>query len=109
MAIPDLPDLPDLDLVACPIRVTAGGYTLGSVANRPSVWALPFFFFYSADRDEPPHVRAEREDFGATFWLDPVCLESSRGFGRAEIRRIERLVEENRELLLRSWHEYFGD
>jgi hypothetical protein len=66
-------------------------------------------FFYAADRDEPAHVHVEREDCGAKFWLDPVYLESSRGFGRVEIRRIGRLVEVNRELLLRSWHEYFGD
>jgi hypothetical protein len=51
----------------------------------------------------------ERDDFAAKFWLDPVLLDSSRGFGRAEIRRIDRLVAENKDLLLRSWHEYFGD
>ncbi len=65
-------------------------------------------FFYSADRDEPTHVHVEREEGKAKFWLEPVRLESSRGFGRAEIGRIERLVAENVVLLLRSWHEYFG-
>jgi hypothetical protein len=66
-------------------------------------------FFYSADRDEPPHVHVEREEGKAKFWLEPVRLENSRGFGRSEIVRIERLVAENATLLLRSWHEYFGD
>jgi hypothetical protein len=65
-------------------------------------------FFYSADREEPPHVHVEREEGKAKFWLEPVRLEKSRGFGRAEIGRIERLVAENAVLLLRSWHEYFG-
>jgi hypothetical protein len=75
----------------------------------------PFFtrgpyrlFFYSADRDEPPHVHVEREEGKAKFWLEPVRLEKSRGFGRTEIARIERLVAENAAILLRSWHEYFG-
>jgi hypothetical protein len=45
----------------------------------------------------------------AKLWLEPVRLEESHGFGRAEIARIQRLVEENAALLLRSWHEYFGD
>ena len=65
-------------------------------------------FFYSADRDEPAHVHVEREEAKAKFWLEPVRLETSRGFGRAEIVRIERLVAENAALLLRLWHEYFG-
>ena len=67
------------------------------------------FFFYAGDRDEPPHVHLEREDKIAKFWLDPVCLEGSRGFGRAEVRRIEALVEQHAAMLLRSWHEYFGN
>jgi hypothetical protein len=54
------------------------------------------------------HVHVEREEAKAKFWLEPVRLETSRGFGRAEIVRIERLVAENAALLLRLWHEYFG-
>lgn len=66
-------------------------------------------FFYSADREGPPHVHVEGEEGKAKFWLDPVRLDKSRGFGRAELGRIERLVAENTALLLRSWHEYFGN
>jgi hypothetical protein len=69
----------------------------------------PYRFFYSADREEPPHVHVEREEGKAKFWLEPVRLERSRGFGRAEIGRVERLVAENAAFLLRAWHEYFGD
>lgn len=67
------------------------------------------FFFYAVDRDEPPHVHVEREDNKAKFWLNPVRLQSSGGFGRAEINRIQQLVEENRDALLRGWDEYFVD
>jgi hypothetical protein len=67
------------------------------------------FFFYSADREEPPHVHVEREGFGAKLWLDPVRLERSHGFGRAEIRVIGRLVADKAAFFLRAWHEYFGD
>jgi hypothetical protein len=44
----------------------------------------------------------------AKFWLTPPRLESSGGFSRQEIRRLQRLVEENAETLLRSWNEFFA-
>jgi hypothetical protein len=67
------------------------------------------FFFYAADRGEPPHVHVERDDALAKFWLDPVRLQGSRGFGRVEVQRIQRLVEQYLERLLRSWDAYFND
>ncbi len=67
------------------------------------------FFFYSADVEEPRHVHVERDDRTAKFWLDPVMLQDSAGFNRNEIGVLQRLVEENREGLLRSWDEYFGN
>ena len=53
-------------------------------------------------------MHVEREEGKAKFWLDPVRLDKSRGFGRVEIGRIESLVAENAAFLLRSWYEYFG-
>ena len=41
--------------------------------------------------------------------LDPVRFESSRGFARAELRRIEGIIEESESLLMVVWHEYFGN
>jgi hypothetical protein len=67
------------------------------------------FFFYSGDRDEPPHVHVEREDRRAKFWLDPVRLQHSGGLGRAEIVRLRALVQEHSEFLLRAWYEFFTD
>ena len=67
------------------------------------------FFVYAGDRDEPPHTHVERDNDKAKFWLDPVRLQNSRGFSRPEANRIQKLVEENQELLLRSWNEYFYD
>ena len=65
-------------------------------------------FFYAGDREEPPHVHVERDRNVSKYWLSPVRLQSSGGFSRAEIQRIQRLVEDYEEELLRSWHEYFG-
>mgnify|MGYP001561151235 CR=1 FL=1 len=65
------------------------------------------FFFYSADRHEPPHVHVERDASRAKFWLDPVRLARSGGFGPAELQQVERLVTAQAELLLKAWNEYF--
>ena len=69
----------------------------------------PFrFFFYAGDRDEPPHMHVERDSNTAKFWLEPVRLQNSGGFNRNDISRLQRLIEDNREDLLRSWNEYFN-
>jgi hypothetical protein len=65
------------------------------------------FFFYAGDRAEPPHVHIERDDATAKFWLQPVRLARSHAFRRHALNRVQRLDEENRDLLLESWHEYF--
>jgi hypothetical protein len=66
------------------------------------------FYFYAGDGSEPPHVHVDREDKTAKFWLHPVRLQSGRGFSRSELLRIQRLVEENEQALLRGWNEFFG-
>ena len=67
------------------------------------------FFFYAGDRDEPPHIHVERERCTAKFWLEPVRLQMSGGFRGSEINRIQRLIEQHRDHLLRSWDEFFCD
>jgi hypothetical protein len=49
----------------------------------------------------------DRDDQSAKFWLDPVALARNLGFGPAELRRIHRLVTENRNFLLEKWYEHF--
>jgi len=66
------------------------------------------FFFYSGDREEPRHVHVERDNRIAKVWLDPIRLQSSGGFSRVEIARIERLVSDHIEQLMEAWDEYFG-
>lgn len=66
------------------------------------------FFFYAGDRDEPQHVHVERDDRIAKFWLDPLRLQRSGGFPRAELRRIERIIKENHSEIVEAWNEYFG-
>ncbi|MEJ5312273.1 MAG: DUF4160 domain-containing protein [Anaerolineae bacterium] len=67
------------------------------------------FFFYSDEGNEPPHIHVRRDNKIAKFWLTPVRLQHSGGFNRQEIRRIQGLVEKNREQLLGEWNEHFGE
>jgi hypothetical protein len=67
------------------------------------------FFFFAADGVEPPHVHVERDANRAKFWLTPVRLQESGGFGRTELNRIAALVEEHQAQFLRSWNEFFGN
>lgn len=66
------------------------------------------FFFYAGDRDEPQHVHVERNDKIAKFWLDPVRMQSSGGFSRAELNRIQKIIQENHFKLVEAWNGYFG-
>lgn len=64
-------------------------------------------YFVSHDSGEPPQVHVDRENRSAKLWLDPVSLARNIGFHPRELRAIRRLIAENQERLLRSWHEYF--
>jgi len=65
------------------------------------------FFFYAGDRHEPAHVQIERDSSKTKFWLEPISLQSSSGFSRADLNAIYRLIEQNHQLLLQHWHDYF--
>ena len=66
------------------------------------------FFFYSADRDEPPHIHVECGDGTAKLWLLPVRLVRNRGLSTAQLREIQALVTRHGDALQRSWDEYFS-
>ena len=66
------------------------------------------YFFYSGDRDEPPHVHVERDDCEAKFWLEPVRLQRSHGFSAGEVSKIEKLVVASQQVLLGAWNEFFA-
>ncbi len=65
-------------------------------------------YFYSHEPNEPPHVHIDRDDCSAKFWLDPVALARNLGFPAAELRRIELLLSDNRDQMLKAWDDFFG-
>ena len=66
------------------------------------------FFFYMADRLEPPHVHVTRDDSAAKLWLDPLEFAFVEGFRRHECNDIRRITEAHLDAFLRAWYQTFG-
>lgn len=64
------------------------------------------FHFYSNEGNEPPHIHVTGKGGEMKVWLVRMVVEFSYGFSPAEQRKIMKLVEENRELFMRSWNEF---
>ena len=67
------------------------------------------FHFYSGEGNEPPHIHVTREELEAKFWLRPVSLANNYGFAKAELLRIEKLVEEHCQKLLEAYIQRHGN
>ena len=65
------------------------------------------FIFFSSDRGEPAHIHVKRDRQIAKFWLNPVRLETNRGFKDHELNQIAKIIEANQETILEAWHDYF--
>ena len=44
----------------------------------------------------------------AKFWLKPVALASSTRFSPKDLRKLELLVVENKDIFLEAWNEHFS-
>jgi hypothetical protein len=66
------------------------------------------FFFYSNENQEPAHIHIQRERMLAKFWLNSVALASSTRFSPKELRTLEQLVIDNKNVFLEAWNEYFS-
>jgi hypothetical protein len=64
------------------------------------------FHFYSDEGNEPAHVHIDCADGECKFWLNPIKLASNYNVPAIKIREIEKLVFENRELLIYKYAEF---
>jgi len=64
------------------------------------------FYFYSNERNEPPHVHVRRDRSFAKFWLQPVALASSKRYHSHELRAIRTIIEEHKVQFLEAWNEH---
>lgn len=67
------------------------------------------FFFYSREH-EPIHVHVKNADGRAKFDILPesIVLVKNDGMKIKDIKAAEMVLEENRELAIEKWNEYFG-
>jgi len=47
------------------------------------------FYFFSNERNEPPHIHVRAAEDQAKFWIRPVQLASNYGFSSPELNEIE--------------------
>jgi hypothetical protein len=66
------------------------------------------FFFFSDERQEPPHVHVEKGDGAAKLWLQPVQIAYTYKLTRPEIRRIRELTFQHQATFVERWNEHFG-
>jgi len=66
------------------------------------------FYFYSNEKGEIPHIHVQRGRSLAKFWLKQVELAGSKRFASHELRIIQKLIEENREIFLEAWNEHIN-
>lgn len=67
------------------------------------------FFFYSREH-EPMHVHVKNADGRAKFDItqEGIVLVKNEGLKIKDIKAAEMVLEENRELAIEKWNEYFG-
>lgn len=69
------------------------------------------FYFFSNENQmsgEAPHIHVDSSRGYAEYWLVPISCRYHAGYNRAELGKIERIVEAHRFFLLEKWHEFFG-
>ena len=64
------------------------------------------FMFYSDDH-EPVHVHVTNSGREAKYNVQPVRMVYNHGFKKHELSLIESLVEENVDVIVDRWHEFF--
>jgi len=64
------------------------------------------YYFWSNEGNEPPHIHVRKGDAFAKYWLGPpLWLDRNHGFGRKQLRFIEKAIEQNIELIWEKWNE----
>ncbi len=66
------------------------------------------FYFFSNERNEPPHIHMRKGSGKGKFWLDPVALAWARGLRPGELLRAREIVIENQVVLLEAWNAHFS-
>jgi len=64
-------------------------------------------FFFFSDEHTPKHIHIEKADAYARIELDYLKVTDSYNLNSKELKKLLKLVEENKEKLQGAWNEYF--
>ena len=64
------------------------------------------FHFYSDEGNEPPHIHVRCADGECKFWLEPILLASAGRLSIRDIRKIEKYIYENQEILIKAYYDF---
>ncbi|HKQ49570.1 MAG TPA: DUF4160 domain-containing protein [Phycisphaerae bacterium] len=68
----------------------------------------PYRFYFFSREERRPHVHVESGSGEAKFWLEPaVSLALNKKMKPVELRKIQRIVELNKNALLEKWKTHF--
>ena len=65
-------------------------------------------FFFSNEKEEPPHIHVKYQSASAKFWIQPVALARNLGMNTAELRKAFNLVLKHEKLIRGKWNGYFS-
>lgn len=88
------------------VRAT-GGATRLNATNQGHTRPLSVLF-HQLRLQRAARVHVEREHKTCKFWLEPLGLARSHGFGARELNVIRRIVKTHRAVILEAWHEHCG-
>lgn len=64
-------------------------------------------FFFFSDEHLPQHIHIEKGDGYARIEIETTKITDSYNLNSKEIKKLSRLVEQNKEKLRKAWDEYF--
>jgi hypothetical protein len=68
-----------------------------------------FFFANEGNPLEPLHVHVRKGEAIAKFWIYPsISVAESYQLKSSELKELAKVIEANKELITRSWNEFFG-
>ena len=76
---------------------------------KPTLFILfGFRFFFWSNEHDPIHVHISKGDAMAKYNVETLELVENHEFKKNELKMIESILEENREVIIARWHDYFN-
>lgn len=71
------------------------------------MFGIRFFFF--SNEHLPIHIHIKNADGTAKFEIEPLRLIENNGIKNKDILLAESIIEENQDIIIQKWNEYFKE